>query len=112
MSKETPDTTSVEIMGRIYQIKCPEEDVPSLRRAAEYLQEKMRHMRETGVLSVDRVAVITALNIVHQLLTLEQHKNQDLQLMNQRLSALQDKVEQALSLPASMATQMESQSAE
>ncbi len=107
MSKETSDT-SVEIMGRIYQIKCPEEDVPSLRRAAEYLQEKMRNMREMGVLSVDRVAVITALNIVHQLLTLEQNNNQDLQLIHQRLSALQDKVEQALFEPA----QMEFQSAE
>lgn len=107
MSKETPDT-SVEIMGRIYQIKCPEEDVPSLRRAADYLQEKMRNMRETGVLSVDRVAVITALNIVHQLLTLEQNKNQDLQLINQRLSAIHNKVEQALLEPA----QMEFQSAE
>jgi cell division protein ZapA len=108
MSIETQDTTSVEIMGRIYQIKCPEEDVSSLRRAAEYLHEKMRHMRETGVLSVDRVAVITALNIVHQLLTLEQHKNQDLQLINQRLSALQDKVEEALLKPA----EVEFQSAE
>jgi cell division protein ZapA len=107
MSKEIPDT-SVEIMGRVYQIKCPEEDVASLRRAADYLQEKMRNTRETGVLSVDRVAVITALNIVHQLLTLEQNKNQDLQLINQRLSALQHKVEEVLDKP----DQMEFSSAE
>jgi cell division protein ZapA len=95
MSRDTPDT-SVEIMGKIYQIKCPEEDVPALRRAADYLQEKMLNMRATGVLSADTVAVITALNIVHQLLTLEQNKNQDLQLINQRLSVLQNKVEEAL----------------
>lgn len=107
MSKETLET-SVEIMGKIYQIKCPEEEVPSLHRAADYLQEKMRKMREAGVLSVDRVAVITALNIVHQLLTLEQNKNQDLHLINQRLSALQNKVEQALA----EAAQLEFQSAD
>lgn len=106
MSIETPDT-SVEIMGKIYQIKCPEEEIPSLRRAAEYLQEKMRIMRDAGVLSVDRVAVITALNIVHQLLTLEQSKNQDLQLLNQRLLTLQHKIEQAIDA----STQMELQSA-
>lgn len=107
MSNETPDT-SVEIMGKVYQIKCPEDEVPALRRAADYLQEKMRKMRETGVLSVDRVAVITALNIVHQLLTVEQHKDQQAQSINLRLSELQTKVEQALALSA----QMELQSAE
>ena len=107
MSIETPHT-SIEIMGKIYQIKCPEDEVPALRRAAEYLQEKMRHMRETGVLSIDRVAVITALNIVHQLLTVEQHKNQYAQTVNQRLLDLQAKVDLALAQSA----QMELQSAE
>ena len=95
MSKEHSDT-SIEIMGKIYQIKCSEEEVPSLRRAADYLQDKMRHMRDMGVLSVDRVAVITALNIVHQLLSFEQNKTQDLQLINQRISTLENKVAQAL----------------
>lgn len=107
MSKETPDT-SVEIMGKIYQIKCLEEEVPSLRRAADYLQEKMRKIRETGVLNVDSVAVVTALNIVHQLLSIEQNKNQEVQLINQRLLDLQTKVEQALA----HSVQVELQSAE
>ncbi len=95
MSNEITDT-SVEIMGKIYHIKCPEEEVSSLRRAADYLQEQMRNMRDTGVLSVDRMAVITALNIVHQLLSLQQSKNQDLQLINERIFALQNKVEEAI----------------
>ena len=86
----------VEIMGKIYQIKCPCSEVQSLQRAAVYLQEKMRNIRETGVLSVERVAVITSLNIVHQLLTLEQNKHDDLQSINQRLDALNSIVEQAL----------------
>lgn len=101
MSIEIPET-SVEIMGKLYQIKCPEDEVPSLHRAASYLQDKMRSMRDAGVLSIDRIAVITALNIVHQLLTLEQTKNQDLQLINQRLSALQNKVEAAIAESSQM----------
>jgi len=87
---------SVEILGKIYQIKCPEAEVNSLERAAQYLEEKMRHMRDSGPFSIDRIAVVTALNVVHQLLTLEQQRNHHIQTINQRLYHLQDKVEQAL----------------
>lgn len=107
MNKEAPDT-SIEIMGKIYQIKCPETEVSSLHRAAEYLEEKMHIMRESGVISADRVAIITALNVVHQLLTLERQKNHHFQTINQRLLELQSKVENALAQTA----QMELQSAE
>jgi cell division protein ZapA len=107
MSKDISDT-SIEIMGKSYQIKCPESEVNALRRSAQYLEEKMRIMRESGVLSVDRVAVITALNVIHQLLTLEQQKSHYTQTINQRLLELQSKVENALAQTA----QMELQSAE
>lgn len=99
---------SVEIMGKTYQIKCPQSEIKSLQRAAEYLEEKMRMMRENGVLSIDRVAIITALNIVHQLLMVEQQKNHHFQSINQRLHDLQAKVEQALAY----SSQMELQTAE
>jgi cell division protein ZapA len=95
MSEESVGTT-VEILGKSYQIKCPEGEVHSLQRAAQYLEEKMRMMRESGVLSLDRVAIITALNIVHQLLMAEQQKNSHFQTINQRLQDLQVKVDQAL----------------
>ncbi len=56
----------------------------------------MRLTRELGVLSIDRVAIITALNIVHQLLSLEQQKNQQMEILNRRLANLQTKIESAL----------------
>jgi cell division protein ZapA len=87
---------SIEILGRVYQFKCPEAELSSLQRAAQYLEEKMRQTRESGALSMDRIAVVTALNVVHQLLTLEQQKNHHFQIINQRLNHLQNKVEEAL----------------
>lgn len=99
---------SVEILGKVYQIKCPASEESSLHRAALYLEEKMRHTRESGALSMDRIAVVTALNLVHQLLTLEQQKNHHFQLINQRLHQLQSKVEQALAY----SEQLEFQSAD
>ncbi len=92
---DTKDT-SIEIMGKTYQIRCPETEINALQRAAQYLEEKMRLIRESGILSFDRVAIITALNVAHQLLTLEQQKNQHAHAVNQRLTALQLKVEKAL----------------
>src|SRR6185295_18521625 len=94
MSNETPPHP-IEILGKIYHIKCPITEVPALQRAALYLEEKMRIIRDSGI-SVDRIAVITALNIVHQLLTLEQQKNTHFQTINQRLYDLQNKLDHAL----------------
>ena len=89
--------TSVEIMGKIYEIKCPQTEILSLQSAARYLEEQMQAIRRSGnALSVDRIAIVTALNIVHQLLTSEEQKNYHLQSINQRLHALQNKVENAL----------------
>ena len=101
MSEETVGI-SIEIMDKIYQVKCPEEEVNSLQRAAQYLEEKMRVMRQAGTLSVERIAIITALNIVHQLLMTEQHKNQHFQSINQRLQDLHLKIDQAIAENAQM----------
>jgi cell division protein ZapA len=101
MSGETVGT-AVEIMGKTYQIKCLESEINSLQRAAQYLEEKMRMMRESGILSLDRVAIITALNIVHQLLMAEQQKNSHFQSINQRLHDLQTKIDQAITQSAAM----------
>ena len=101
MSKDLPDTF-VEILGKSYQIKCPESEVTSLKRAADYLESRMRTMREAGVLSVDKVAVITALNVIHEWQSLEQQKHHFVQSVNQRLLDLQSRVENALAENAQM----------
>lgn len=101
MSEETVGV-SIEIMDKIYQVKCPQEDVHSLQHAAQYLEEKMLVMRQTGTLSVERIAIITALNIVHQLLMTEQQKNHHFQSINQRLHDLHLKIDQAIAENAQM----------
>ncbi len=93
----------VEIMGKTYQIKCPEAEAHSLKNSAQYLEEKMRDMRDNGnVLSIDRLAVITALNVVHQLLTLEHQKLVQGQSLKQRISHIQSRIETALAKNAQM----------
>lgn len=89
MKKDNSGIT-IEIMGRAYQIKCPASEVESLQEAAHFFEEKMRVLRESGnVLSIDRIILITALNITHDYLNLEN------QIQN-RLCDLQDKITHSL----------------
>ena len=98
--------TSIDILGKSYQIKCPADEVHSLQHAANQLEEKMQELREKGgILSADRIAVITALNIMHQLITIEHQKESCLAMINQRLQGLQTKIEHALSPALSMELQ-------
>ncbi|MFW5824147.1 MAG: cell division protein ZapA [Marinobacter sp.] len=65
-----PSTTvEVSILDKDYLVACPEEQQDALRRAARHLDGKMREIRTTGkVLGTERIAVMAALNITHELL--------------------------------------------
>lgn len=65
-------TLAVSILDREYRISCPDDAESDLIDAARLLDEKMREIRQAGsssgkVLGTDRIAVIAALNIAHQL---------------------------------------------
>lgn len=89
--------TTVYILGKPYQIKCSESDVISLQEAADFLAEKMQEIRKVAhVLSIDRVALMAALNMSHQLLTLQHEKKCISDNLNERLSTLQDNLDKVL----------------
>ena len=68
MSIET-STLEVFILDKPYRINCPESEQESLRAAAQYLDRKMRDARSSGkVVGLERIVVIVALNITHELL--------------------------------------------
>ncbi len=87
---------TIEILGKCYQIKCPDSEVDSLQKAACYLEEKMQQVKNTGIAQLDKIAVIAALNVVYQLLNFDRIKENAMQNINQRLEDLQTKVEHAL----------------
>ena len=62
-------TVTVSILDKDYQVSCLAKEVPALQRSAEYLDKKMREMREnSNVFGLDRVAVMAALNLTNELL--------------------------------------------
>jgi cell division protein ZapA len=64
-----PNTVTVKILDKEYQVACPEEQEAELTSSARYLDKQMRKIRDTGrVIGVERIAVMAALNISFELL--------------------------------------------
>lgn len=62
-------TLAVNILDREYLVACPSGQEKKLTEAAETLNNKMREIRETGkVFGIERIAVMAALNLTHELL--------------------------------------------
>ena len=59
-------TLDVTLLGRDYKIACKEGEEAELMDAVEFLDGRMREIRETGkTTSVERIAVMAALNLAH-----------------------------------------------
>ena len=68
MSGETK-TLDVMIMGKSYRVTCSPDEEKDLLAAVDYVDGRMTEVREGGkTMAVERVAVMTALNIAHELL--------------------------------------------
>jgi len=62
-------TVTVNILDRDYQVACKPEERDSLLNSARYLNDKMREIKASGsVIGVERIAVMAALNMSHELL--------------------------------------------
>lgn len=97
------DLVEIKILGKTYHIKCPASETASLERAAEFLDEKMRSSKNNkGVVNQDRVAIITALNLAHELFTTEHRKESHTHHINQRLCDLHAKIDDALATTLEM----------
>jgi cell division protein ZapA len=88
---------SVRILEKEYFIACPYDERSALLDSAEYLNNRMREVRESGkVVGLDRIAVMVALNLTNELLQL---KNRDVKLENEsgaRVRNMRERVEAAL----------------
>jgi len=96
MKKDTKPLR-VHILDKEYLIACPDDEREELFASAEFLTEKMKEIRDTGkIVGADRIAVMAALNMAHDLLGQKTVKD-DYQLnISQRIRALQDKIDVAL----------------
>jgi cell division protein ZapA len=97
MSEDKLSRVSVRLLDREYQVACPMDERSDLLDSAEYLDTKMREVRDSGkVVGLDRVAVISALNIANELIKLKRNGGTVDVDLGARLKGLRERVELAL----------------
>jgi cell division protein ZapA (FtsZ GTPase activity inhibitor) len=93
-SNQQHQVTTVNIFKRQYTIKSPVEEVTTLHSAARYLDKKMSAFAATNQLaSTDEIGVITALNIIQEIMRQNSQLEETIHNLNKRVTALQNKLE-------------------
>ena len=96
MSQDTA-RVSVRIMEKEYVVACPYEERAALLDAAEFLNGRMRQIRDSGkVVGHDRIAVMAALNLAHEFLRGKDRETKTDTGVGARVRALRERVEGAL----------------
>lgn len=90
-------TLEVKILDRELRIACPVEERGELLDAVAYLDKRMREIRDAGkISSVERIALMAALNITHELLGTKVGRGIDLSDFKRRIDSMQAAIDQAL----------------
>ncbi|OOG24798.1 cell division protein ZapA [Thioalkalivibrio denitrificans] len=96
MSNRT-EPVSVQILGKEYQVACPDDERSALLASASLLDRRMQEIRDSGrIIGGDRIAVMAALNITHEMLVTRNQRESLSQTLSSRIRALQDKIDHAL----------------
>lgn len=90
------EAVKVRILDQDYTIACPEDTKNSLLQSADYVDRKMREVRQSGkVVGTDRIAVMAAINIAYELL--EAHsENQEMADVRKRLARLDKRIAESM----------------
>ena len=101
------ETITASILGKEYQVNCPKDDSAALEKAGEYLNKKMNETKQnSNAIGIDRIAIMTALNLADDLLRKDIHvskitdeKNKLSNRLNMQLTiidSLSNKIENAM----------------
>lgn len=84
-------------MGREFCITCPDEEQEEIQLAATYLNKKIQEVKAEGkVIDSDRIAIIAALSITHELLMLRNGTVFDMDEFKRRIVSLKKKVDEVM----------------
>ena len=94
---EAAKTIEVQLLGRSYRVACTDGEREALLQAVAYLDGKMNEIRKSGkVMGAERIAVMAALNVAHELLTVKLGAGFDVGQAKRRLSAIESRLDEAI----------------
>ncbi len=95
---EKAKTLDVSIMGRNYRVSCADDEREALLAAVAYVDKKMIEIKAASkVAGSERIAVMAALNIANELLSVKIGSGFDIAELKRRMNSVQSKLDQALS---------------
>lgn len=93
----------IAIMGREFRVACPEEEQVGLLEAVDYLNRKMLEIRDGGkVIGLERIAIMAALNIAHEMLNTKAGDGFDMGDLKRRMARMELVIDQAMSEQAKL----------
>lgn len=96
MSNNETIPVTVTILEKEYKISCPQGEHESLLISAKNVNDNMIKVRKGGkALSADRVAVMAAINIAHDLVKFSEEPKADKNLVD-RIDKMQKSIENTL----------------
>ncbi|MBV8031691.1 MAG: cell division protein ZapA [Betaproteobacteria bacterium] len=95
---DTPaKTVEVNLLGRSYRVACADGEREALMQAVAYLDGKMNEIRKSGkVMGAERIAVMAALNVAHELLSIKLGSGFDVGLAKRRMAEIESRLDAAI----------------
>lgn len=88
---------TIQILDKEYMVSCPPDERDALMASAKLLNIRMREVRESGkVMGTERMAVMTALNVIHEFSSQKATQDGILASTAARLERLESKILQAI----------------
>lgn len=91
-------TLDIKLNGREFRVACPPEERESLLAAAAFLDARMAEITKQTRNTGERLAVMTALNLAHELTSLKQPQTtlDDVPDFRRRIVAMEARLDEAL----------------
>jgi len=84
---------SVNILGKEYQVACPDEEKNALIESAKLLHNNMEKIRSGGkIVGLERIAVMAALNLAHDLISLQNQEDPSSKEIDKSVVSMQEKI--------------------
>lgn len=97
MTDQSPKAIAIRLLDKEYRIGCPEGEEEQLLATGRFLDKRMKEIRTSGkVIGTERIAVMAAINLAHELLTSQHNKGDQADASAARVRKLREQVEAAL----------------
>jgi cell division protein ZapA len=94
---DSAKTIDITLLGRSYRVACSDEEREALLQAVSFLEAKMNEIKLSGkVAGTERIAVMAALNVAHEMLSMRIGEGFDMGKAKRRISAIEAALDAAI----------------